>query len=768
MGPLILAALVIAGVIVGVDALRQRRARREALDVPSVVAAAIGRPASAPTVARLLDARVGSRAAEGSIAHGDQDGAGLWDDLEALLDPESFVPLLAEDTEIKTFEMRWGNDYAIVARPDHALHYEVQPWEAALMRRMDGTNSAGALIVERMQEAGDLDPGAVLALIRSLHEDGFLDPAPPNVGDIVRDHLDRASSARRKLREFTRSLRLSWDGAEGFVRWAHRAGGKRFFGRPVVIAGAIVAIAGLGCFVDVQRSGRFALSSTQAPGETILFLALALFLTFAHELGHAMALVHYRRRVLGAGFFIFFGSPAFYVDASDGLLLERHQRIVQSFAGPYAELVLAGIASIVMFAFPDTGTAAFLYRFALINYFVIFMNLIPLLELDGYWIFADLIQVPDLRRRSLNFLKGDLWHKLGARERFSLQETGFAFYGIVGTAFTIFSFYTAFFFWREIFGGLITSLWEGGLVSRVLLILLALAFLGPMIRGAITLLRTIWRQVSMLVERVRFRFERSWRVEAAALIDALPAFNDLDEALLSDLAGRVEVVSVGDGQTVFRRGDQADAFYVVRSGAIRIEDEQPDNGDTVVLTTLGRGDAFGELGLLGSAPRAATARADGRTTLFRIDKAAFDRLLADDITAPTFAPTMQAYAELRSLPVFRTLSTADLASVLSHGSWRTAAPGEVLIREGDPGDAFYALGAGRVDVIREGEVVAALGPGEHFGDVALLTDAPRNATVVTHTPSRIFRLDREGFQRVVAETLRRGPVERAPERNMEH
>jgi cAMP-dependent protein kinase regulator len=142
--------------------------------------------------------------------------------------------------------------------------------------------------------------------------------------------------------------------------------------------------------------------------------------------------------------------------------------------------------------------------------------------------------------------------------------------------------------------------------------------------------------------------------------------------------------------------------------------------------------------------------------------------LADDITAPTFAPTMQAYAELRSLPVFRTLSTADLASVLSHGSWRTAAPGEVLIREGDPGDAFYALGAGRVDVIREGEVVAALGPGEHFGDVALLTDAPRNATVVTHTPSRIFRLDREGFQRVVAETLRRGPVERAPERNMEH
>ena len=44
---------------------------------------------------------------------------------------------------------------------------------------------------------------------------------------------------------------------------------------------------------------------------------------------------------------------------------------------------------------------ALLYKFALINYFVIFLNLIPLLELDGYWILTDLIQVPDLRPRSL-------------------------------------------------------------------------------------------------------------------------------------------------------------------------------------------------------------------------------------------------------------------------------------------------------------------------------------------------------------------------------
>jgi putative peptide zinc metalloprotease protein len=757
---LILAALIVAGAVVGVDAARQHRARRRALDVYGLVRASLHAETSSPE-ADVIATALGAMPT-------DTEDLGIWDDLETLLDPEGFVPVLAAGVEVKTFRLRWGNDYVIAARPDHTLHLELQPWEGALMERMDGSRTAGELIVSRLQEDGDLDPGSVLSLIDALREHGFLEPARPDTRALIRDHLDRASKSSRKLREFATSLKIGWDGAERFVQRVYEAGGRLFFRVPVLLVSAMIAVAGLVCFAVVQRSGEYRLSSTAAPGETVLFLALALFLTFAHELGHAIVLVHHRRRILGAGFFIFFGSPAFFVDASDGLMMERRERITQSLAGPFAELVLAGIASIVMIALPGTGIAAFLYRFALINYFVIFMNLIPLLELDGYWVFSDLVQVPDLRRRSLNFIRGDLWHKIFSWERFSLQETGFAVYGIVGTAFTIFSFYTAFFFWREIFGGLITGLWDGGLGSRILLVLLALVFIGPLIRGLLVLGRSIGKRMRDVVQRIRFRVQRSWRVEAAALIDALPAFDGLDEEILSDLAGRIDIVMVGDGQAVFRRGDAADAFYVVRSGTIRIEDENEADGDTVVLTTLGRGDAFGELGLLGSAPRAATARAEGRTTLFRVDKASFDRLLADDITAPSFAPTMQAYAELRALSVFRGLSTADLALVLEHGTWVAVSPGEVLIRQGEPGDAFYALGAGQVDVVRDDEIVTTLGPGDHFGEVALLTDAPRNATVIAHTPARVFRLDRHGFTAVIAEALPRGSVDRTPDRTMEH
>ncbi len=767
---MILAAIVATGAVLALDAVRQRRLRRRALNVPRLLATAVGTPerTTAPPVGPAVVDALADQARGGEDDHDADDLTGLWADVAEIVDPETFVPRLAAGTEVKIFRMRWGNDYGLVARPDRTLHFELQPWEASLMGLMDGTRSAQELIVDHLQAAGGLDPGAVLGLIAALRENGFLEPARPDVRALVQDHLDRASKGRRKIREFTKNLRIGWDGADRFVRGAYDGGLKVFFRPWLVAVSSLVALVGFAAFLETQRSGRYQLNATAAALETLLFLALAMFLTFAHELGHAMTLVHYRRHVISAGFFIFFGSPAFFVDASDGLMMDQRKRIVQSFAGPFAELILAGIASIVMVATPGTHLAAFLYRFALINYFVIFLNLIPLLELDGYWIFSDLIQMPDLRRRSLAFIQGDLWHKLWRRQKFSLQEIGIGLYGTVGIAFTILSFYTAYFFWQEIFGGLVSSLWNGGLISRLLLLVLALVFIGPLIRGLLTLARTVWRRLRDVRDRVRFRLQRSWRVGAAALIDALPAFEDLDEEVLSDLAGRIELVKIRDGQAAFRQGDVADAFFVVRTGVIRIEDEEAGEGDTNVLTTLGQGDSFGELGLLGSAPRAATARADGDVTLIRVEKAAFDALLADDIAAPTFAPTMQAYAELRALPAFGGSSTTDLALVLEHGEWLNAAPGEILIEQGEIGDAFYAIGAGHVDIVRDGERIADLGPGEHFGEVALLTDEPRNATVVAHTPLRVFRLDREGFASVVANTFRRGPIDRAPDRNMEH
>jgi CRP-like cAMP-binding protein len=107
---------------------------------------------------------------------------------------------------------------------------------------------------------------------------------------------------------------------------------------------------------------------------------------------------------------------------------------------------------------------------------------------------------------------------------------------------------------------------------------------------------------------------------------------------------------------------------------------------------------------------------------------------------------------------FASLGADDLADVVSHGRWVNVAPGETIVEQGEEGDAFYGVGSGQVDVVHDGEPIGTLGPGAHFGEVALLLDAPRTATVIARTPARLFRLDREGFDRSIAEAFSRGTL----------
>lgn len=682
----------------------------------------------------------------------------LWDMLAVKVDPAEFRPKLASDIEVKRFTLRWGNDYAIIANPRDLLHYRLEPGEADLLPLMDGTRTVKEIVVGRLQESGDLELSGVADLVRQLRLGNFLETKFVDSDGAIRRALNPVSAARWKGRQFVRTLSVDWSGAQRLVAWCYRTGLRWFFKRWVAWSAGLIAIAGFFAFIAVYRSRQFGIGGESAAAASLVILALNYLLTFTHELAHATVLVHYGRRVKSAGFMIYFGAPAFFVDSSDGLMMERRHRIVQSFAGPYAELIIAGAAATVVWVFPDSVVAPLLYKFALLNYFVIFLNLVPLLELDGYWILSDLIQVPDLRPMSLQFIRYELWRKLRNRERFSKQEAGLGLYGTLGVAFTIFAFATSFYFWREIFGSLVGKLWNGGLVGRVLLFALGVFVTGPLLRGLIELVRALLRRLRAVWEQVRFRLETSWRVEAATLIDRLPILEDLPEDVLSDLAGRVRHRTFPAGKPVVRQGDRAQAFYVVRRGTLQVVEEDRQTGARRVLRVLGPGGSFGELGLAEAAPRTATVEAIEDAQLFEIDKSTFERLLADMVHVPEFAPTLEAVAELRALPAFAALEPDELSEILEHGRWVNVAPGEPIVEQGQAADAFYGIGSGQVEVLEDGAPVRTLGPGAHFGEIALLHRVPRTASVVAKTPVRALRLDREGFDRLVAGAFRKGTL----------
>lgn len=102
-------------------------------------------------------------------------------------------------------------------------------------------------------------------------------------------------------------------------------------------------------------------------------------------------------------------------------------------------------------------------------------------------------------------------------------------------------------------------------------------------------------------------------------------------------------------------------------------------------------------------------------------------------------------AVLRRTRIFSVLPGPALERVARNAVPVHVDTGTTVIREGDPGDRYYAVAAGSVEVSRAGAHVATLGPGDEFGEIALLRDVPRTATVVASTEARLLALNRDEF-----------------------
>jgi len=244
--------------------------------------------------------------------------------------------------------------------------------------------------------------------------------------------------------------------------------------------------------------------------------------------------------------------------------------------------------------------------------------------------------------------------------------------------------------------------------------------------------------------------------EALAALRAVPLWSELPAGQLLDVARAMHAANVPGGAEVVRQGEIGDRFYLIARGAFEVL------VDGRAEVRLGRGDFFGERALLQQVPRAATVVATEPGRVFVLDRAEFEALLASDMAAGARVEAALTFRdEVARMALFRDLSPGELDVLLSRFVPLSLAAGEVAIRQGEVGDRFYVVRSGEVQVERDGQVLARLGAGEAFGEIALLLDVPRTATVSAFEPTELLALDAADFRDILARYLgRAGELER--------
>ena len=131
---------------------------------------------------------------------------------------------------------------------------------------------------------------------------------------------------------------------------------------------------------------------------------------------------------------------------------------------------------------------------------------------------------------------------------------------------------------------------------------------------------------------------------------------------------------------------------------------------------------------------------------------------SDEGEAPGEVPGQELIEELRAVPFFAQLGSKSLVKVLPTLEERNYPKGTRIVKQGEIEDSFYIIRSGKVGVLleREGKPglpIAQLGPNEGFGEMALLTDETRSATVMSTTDVEAWRLPKEAFQELLSENL---------------
>ena len=240
------------------------------------------------------------------------------------------------------------------------------------------------------------------------------------------------------------------------------------------------------------------------------------------------------------------------------------------------------------------------------------------------------------------------------------------------------------------------------------------------------------------------------------LLEGLAFLRSLPQKSLERLAGSAKVREIPAGATVVRQGERGDEFFIIASGqaAVLVRDQSEDR----IVGEMTVGDFFGERALLKGGVREGTVKAQTPLKLLVFQAKAFwNELVGPVAWESRVRGALEERERLRALPMFADTGSRQLDLLAVKLQVQSFAPGDVIVKQGDQGDAFYIVREGSLDVLvrkeRSRRRVRTLAAGDFFGEIALLRDVPRTATVQGVEAGSVWRLERQDFRDLLGRYL---------------
>ncbi|HXJ79534.1 MAG TPA: hypothetical protein VMS64_12745 [Candidatus Methylomirabilis sp.] len=324
-------------------------------------------------------------------------------------------------------------------RTEHYLLLTEQ--ERFLWEQMDGHASLQEIGTAYVLRYGAFDFDIIPTLIAKLGRADLLTMRPVSRlrQVLARNRKNPAARATEATLHALEKLTVtSRKSHEVFAR-IYRHGAWLLFTPVAVVALALlVALGARGAIELWHESGEVTSGLRTHPLIVLVLVKLCFWLTVvAHQLMHALACVHAKRRVREFGFTMLNGFlPTFYVDVTDVFMANRRARIMNALAGPLVHLVF-GSAYLWTASLAGPGLLkGFLAASAILQLQSFFVSLYPFcfLEMDGYHILADLVAMPTLNHDSVRFVRDALWSRLRTGTGLNRQEVAYLAYFVLSVA----------------------------------------------------------------------------------------------------------------------------------------------------------------------------------------------------------------------------------------------------------------------------------------------------------------------------------------------